>query len=298
MSTTTATAPLPGEPQDLPLIGLLDPAASKYSLILVMVERLMDARPLSLVIASGLSTGDNFGDFSMAGARNILHVDGELPAADVQRFLESSALHYNPEKILFFSLATVNSNKEDEHELDLSLADIKSGLYATLEETGCDVAIIYNLATASNHFLNVSEIDVLKAIQMIRRKANVIVFSERGGKGSSSLQSMADFVLEVSKAENHFDAPVNIACVKHPATVDLKPFCLSLSCIEGGRWSVTQVNDADQLLDMVIDSACLGKTQSEIGNYLGLQQYQVSRLLTKAEKLGLIVRIGRTVKRI
>jgi hypothetical protein len=113
------------------------------------------------------------------------------------------------------------------------------------------------------------------------------------------LQSMADVVFEVAPAENQFDAPINISCIKRPSfEIEApQPFCLSLSVNNEG-WTVTEKSDFNETLDLIISLLARGKKQWEIGDFIGLKQYQISRHLTKAEKMGLINRNDHPIRRI
>lgn len=272
----------------------------RHGLIAFVAEKFLDARPLSLVMASKLSSGQNLGAFALPEATGILYVEGELTSDDVQAVIEKSSLGHHPEKIHFFSFTSLNQQKETQEEKGIYLPDPENGLAAKLKEKSCDVVILHNLATVSNYFLEASEKDALKEIKRLKDKnATVIVFVENGTKGSALLQSMADVVFEVAPAENHFDAPINISCIKKPSfEIEApQPFCLSLSVNNDG-WTVTEETDPEETLDLIITLSARGKTQAEIGAFIGLQQYQVSRLLQKAEKMGLINRSGRTIRRI
>lgn len=280
--------------------NMLEKVMHNHGLIVLDTEKHLDTHPMSLVIPAKLSTGQPLGEFSMPLMNGILHVEGQLGQEEVRNLMGSSSLDYDTEKIHFFVFATLNADKETLDENDVFLGNSSCKVAAKVKELACDTVVIHNFATASNHFLDGSEKDSIKAIKRLQaQKASVIVFVENGTKGSALLQSMADVVFDVTKAKNNLDAPVNVACTKHPSfEIDPpKPFCLSLS-VNNGKWTVTEEADPDETLDLVITSACRGKTQTEIGEYVGLQQYQVSRLLKRAEDQGLIIRNGRIVRRI
>lgn len=280
--------------------NMLEQVINQNGLVVLSTEKLLDTRPLSLLMVSRLSTGQLLGGLSIPLMNGILHIEGQLGQKEVRNLFENSVLDYNRDKLHYFSFATLNNQKETQGEPDVFLADPKCGVIEKVEKLGCDTVIIHNFATVSNYFLDDSEKDSIKAVKKLQAKeAAVIVFVENGTKGSALLQSMADVVFEVTRANNNLDAPVNIACVKYPSfEIDPpKPFCLSLS-MNDGKWNVTEESDPDETLDLIITLACRGKTQVEIGDFIGLEQYQVSRLLKKAEVQGLIARNSRKVRRI
>lgn len=278
--------------------SMLEKVINQNGLIIINTERLLITRPLSLVIAARLSTGHPLGGLSIPLMNGILHIEGQLGQKEVQSLFENSVLDYCPDKLHYFSFATLNGNKETLDEPDLYLADPNSGISAKVEELGGDTVIIHNFATVSNYFLDDSEKDSIKAIKKLQAKnAAVIVFVENGTKGASLLMSMADIVFEVTKADNHFDAPINVVCIKYPPfeIEPPKPFCLSLS-MEEDTWAVTEVTDPDETLDLIINLTRRNRTQEEIGDVVGLKQYQISRLLKKAREDGLIAGTGRQIR--
>lgn len=219
---------------------------------------------------------------------------------------ESCTLPIDRDKIKYLSFFSINSDKEDDGEVESFLIDQhgRDKVTEAIELESVDVVIIHTLLTASNYFLSKAgtEKEILSWIRQWRRRGvTVILFAESSCKGMSILKSMSDVVLSITLAANHFDAPINIECSKHPAyEMDRpKPFCLSLSTEQDGKWSVTKVKNPEQTLDLIIRMIEYDEnvTQAEIGKFVGLEQYQISRILKRAETDGHIIRIGSSVKR-
>jgi len=276
----------------------------KHGLIVFETESAIDARPCSLVVASKLSTGGTFGTLNLPPSKKILYVEGDIPCEEVETMAESCTLPIDQSKVRYFSYFSVNSGKEDDGEVEAFLIDQhgRDRVSETIELEKADVVIIHTLLTASNYFLSKAgtEKEILSWIRQWRRRGvTVILFAESSCKGMPILKSMADVVLSVTPAANHFDAPINVECTKSPAyEIDRpQPFCLSLSTEQDGKWSVTQVKDPEQTLKLIIDMAEYNVTQAEIGKVVGMEQYQISRLLKRAEADGLIIRDGSRVRR-
>lgn len=291
--------------EDSMFSDLLTKTVEKHGLIVFETERAIDARPCSLVVAAVLSTGGTFGTLNLPPSKKILFVEGDIPCEEVEVMAESYALSIDHEKIKYLSFFSINSEKEDDGEVEAFLIDQhgRDKVTEAIELESVDVVIIHTLLTASNYFLSKAgtEKEILSWIRQWRRRGvTVILFAESSCKGMSILKSMADVVLSITPATNHFDAPINVECSKYPAyEIDRpKPFCLSLSTEQDGKWSVTQVKDPEQTLKLIIDMAEYNVTQAEIGKVVGMEQYQISRLLKRAETDGLIIRDGSSVKRV
>lgn len=272
-------------------------------LIVIETPKYLDTRPLSLVITSKLSSGGELGDFSIPAVQRSLYVEGQKPIEQLQKIISASDLPTKHEKIEFFSFASINATKETQTEEDIFLSHVKGpGLVEEkIRDKGVDVVIINNLAQVSNYFLTGSEKNVLTFIRNTKRIGTaLIVLVESGTKGLVVLKSMADLILTVTEIKTHVDAPIRVEFTKIPAyQIDRpQPFCLSLSSDKDGKWWVTPLEDSNKTLNLIIDMACYGTmTQEEIGTAVGLQQYQVSRILARAEEDGLIVKKGRHITR-
>lgn len=286
---------------------LLTQAIEKHGLIVFETDSTIDARPCSLVVASKLSTGGAFGTFNLPSSEKILYVEGDIQCEEVHAMTESCILPINSDKLRIFSFFNINSSKEYEGEAEAFLIDQhgRDKVTEAIELERADVVIIHTLLTASNYFLSKAgtEKEILSWVRQWRRRGvTVILFAETSCKGMSILKSMADVVLSVTPATNHFDAPINIECTKYPAyEIDRpQPFCLSLSNEQENKWSVTQVKNPEQTLKLIIGIVELNKnvTQADIGKAVGLEQYQISRLLKRAEADGLITKVGSRFKRV
>lgn len=292
--------------EDLKFSDLLTKTVEKHGLIVFETESTIDARPCSLVVASVLSTGGTFGTLNLPPSKKILYVEGDIPCEEVEAMAESCTLPIDQDKIKYLSFFSVNSDKEDDGEVEAFLIDQhgRDKVTEAIELESADVVIIHTLLTASNYFLSKAgtEKEILSWIRQWRRRGvTVILFAESSCKGMSILKSMADVVLSITLAANHFDAPINVECSKYPAyEIDRpKPFCLSLSTEQDGKWSVTKVKSPEQTLNLIIGMIEYNEnvTQAEIGKFVGMEQYQISRILKRAETDGLIIRDGSRIRR-
>lgn len=306
MEQNTLTGLNQTKAEDLSFSNLLTKTVEKHGLIVFETESTIDARPCSLVVASKLSTGGTFGTLNLPPSKKILYVEGDIPREEVEAMAESCTLPIDQDKIKYLSFFSINSDKEDDGEVESFLIDQhgRDKVSETIELEKADVVIIHTLLTASNYFLSKAgtEKEILSWIRQWRRKGvTVILFAESSCKGMSILKSMADVVLSITPATNHFDAPINVECSKYPAyEIDSpKPFCLSLSTEQDGKWSVTKVKSPEQTLNLIIGMIEYNEnvTQAEIGKFVGLEQYQISRLLKRAETDGLIIRDGSRIRR-
>ncbi len=291
--------------EDSKFSSLLIQTVGKHGLIVFETESTIDARPCSLIVASTLSTGGTIGTLKLPLSKKILHVEGNIQCEKVEAMAALCDLPMDSNKIRYLSFVSINDNKEEELEPDVFLTDQhgRDKVTEIIELEDVDVVIFHTLLTGANYFLSKAgaEKDMLSWLRHWRRRGvAVIIFAETGCKGMPILKSMADVVLSVTPATNHFDAPINIDCTKYPAyEVDRpQPFCLSLSTEQDNKWSVNQVQDPDQTLNLIIKMAEYNVTQTDIGKVVGMEQYQISRLLKRAENDGLISRDDSRVRRV
>lgn len=306
MEQNTLTGLNQSKTADSKLSDLLTKTVEKHGLIVFETESTIDARPCSLVVASKLTTGGTFGTLILPPSKKILYVEGDISCEEVEAMAESCTLPIDQDKIKYLSFFSINSDKEDDGEVEAFLIDQhgRDKVSEAIELEKADVVIIHTLQTASNYFLSKAgtEKEILSWIRQWRRKGvTVILFAESSCKGMSILKSMADVVLSITPATIHFDAPINVECSKYPAyEIDRpKPFCLSLSTEQDGKWSVTKVKNPEKTLNLIIGMIELNEnlTQAEIGKVVGMEQYQISRILKRAEMDGLIIRDGSRIRR-
>lgn len=285
-----------------PKSNILTKTINKPGLTVIVTPVLQDMRPFSLLLATTLAKGGEVGELEIPHVDGIIYVEGTEKEEDLVQMLEAFSLNTDLDHIHLLSFSTINSITEATVEDGIFLSD-PHGRESVLKMAmthGAKVVIIHTLATASNHFLSGSEKDIYPFIRQLNHSGiGVVIFAEQGTKGITSLKSMADVVLDIACVDSAFDSVISIKCTNCQALGMKKPqpFCLSLSEEDDGQWTVTTVDDPQQIMNQAIAMACAEVTQEKIGAALGLEQYQVSRILSKALKKGLITKVGRKVSR-
>jgi len=288
--------------QPAPKSNILTKAINKPGLTAIVTPTRQDMRPLSFYIAATLVEGGEIGELEVPQVDSTLYVEGAEKEEDLVRMLEASSLNTDLDHIHLLSFSTINSIAEAtvEDGIFLNNPPGRESVLKMAMTHGAKVVIIHTLTTASNHFLSGSEKDIYPFIRQLNHSGiGVVIFAEQGTKGVSYLKSIADVVLDIACVDSTFDSVISIECTKCQALGMKKPqpFCLSLSEEDDGQWTVTSVDDPQQIMNQAIAMACAEVTQEKIGAALGLEQYQVSRILSKALKKGLITKVGRKVSR-
>lgn len=288
--------------QSAPKSNTMAKAINKPGLTVFVTPAHQDMSPSSIFLAATLTKGGEMGGLEVPQVDGIIYVEGTEKEEDLVQMLETFSLNTDLDHIHLLSFSTINSITEStvEDGIFLSAPPGRESVLKMAMTHGAKVVIIHTLATASNHFFSGSEKDIYPFIRQLNHSGiGVVIFVEQGTKGISSLKSMADVVLDIACVDSAFDSVISIECTKCQALGMKKPqpFCLSLSEEDDGQWTVTSVDDPQQIMNQAIAMACAEFSQEKIGAALGLEQYQVSRILGKALKRGLITKVGRKVSR-
>ncbi len=282
--------------------NILAKAINQSKLSVIVTPTNQDMRPFSLLFATTLAKGGEVGELEVPQVASTLYIEGNEQKEDLVRMIQAFSPNADLDYIHLLSFPTINRSAESAVEDGVFLSDPhgRDHAFKMAMTHEAKVVIIHTLATASNHFLSGSEKDIYPFIRQLNHSGiGVVIFAEQGTKGMSYLKSVADVVLEIACVDSSFDSVISIECTKCQALGirKLQPFCLSLSEGDDGQWTVTSVEDPQQIMNQAIAMACAEVTQEKIGAALGLEQYQVSRILSKALKKGLITKVGRKVSR-
>lgn len=284
---------------------VLSNAVDKKRLVVFTIEKGIDARPSSLMLTSKLSTGGTIGTMNVPLAKKILYMEGDTCKEEVEALVDSSKIGIDRERVGFYSFTDVNKEEgaelEEEHFLTTEAG--RNAVNKVIAEQKVDVTIVHTMQTNANFFLSKagSEKEILSWIRKTQKNdVALFVFAESGCKGLPVLKSMADVIISISPAAALHDALINIEITKYPAYEIEQPqsFCLSLIKEKDNSWDIQQVKNPDQTLSLVVEMAEYGMTQEKIADNFGLKQYQVSRMLRKAEMKGLIVKDGSHIRRV
>jgi len=287
------------------LSDVLSNTVNQNGLVVFTIDKGIDARPSSLMLASRLSTGGTIGTFNIPLSEKILYVEGDACKEEVEALVDSSKINIDREKVGFYSFMDVNKEKDGELEEEhfLTTEAGRNSVTEVIAQEKVKTVIIHTMQTNANFFLSKSgsEKDMLSWFRKTQRgDVALFVFAESGCKGLPVLKSMADVIVAISPAAAPHDALINVECIKYPAYEinEPQPFCLSLAKEQDNTWDIQQVKNPDQTLNLVIEMAEYGMTQEKIAENFGMKQYQVSRMLRKAEAKGIIVKDPSGIKRV
>jgi hypothetical protein len=272
---------LPMKPRET----LLTPWLPREGLAMVYAPRGLGKTWLSSSVAWAVATGGTFLNWRADRPARVLCVDGEMPAADLQRRFEtirrSTGVATFPDTLRILPAAL-----EETGLPDLGTAEGRAALDACIGDT--ELIVLDNLSTLLRSGRE-NESDDWGAVQgwllghrRQGRSVLVIHHAAKGGqqRGTSRREDALDVVLALKKPDDYradqgarFE--VHFEKARHFSGPDARPFEARMD--DTGGWHVADLS-ADPEGDRVAALAASGMTQRAIADEMGFSLGKVNKL--------------------
>jgi hypothetical protein len=275
---------------ELPLReDILSPILQTQSLNMIFAKRGVGKTHIALAIAYAIAGGGQFLKWHAPKPRKVLYIDGEMPAATIQKRL-NDIIRHTSYTIEDDHLVFINPDVNQEIGIpDLSTEDGQYKLEPLIAKA--DVIILDNLSTLSRTG-NENESDSWSSLQgwalRLRSRGKSVIFIHHAGKGgqqrgTSRREDVLDTVIELrhpsdynpdqgARFEVKFTKARNL-CGDHA-----KPFEVKL---ENGQWSFYDTEDLN--LKRAIALKKDGLTYREIAQELGISLGTVAKWMKSAK---------------
>ena len=248
----------------------------------------------ALNIGYAVACGSSYLKWNAPKPRNVLYIDGEMPATAMQERLASIAAKSEAEPQADFRIITPDSQPMGPPNIANPL---HQGLLDELLE-GVDLVIIDNVSTLvrSNHGENDEQSWIPMQEWALRQRAQgrsvlIVHHAGKGGRqrGTSKREDVVDTSL-VLKHPSDYDPSQGALFEVHYEKSrgfygeDAKPFQANL--LESGEWTFTDIEDTT--LEKVVELMGLDLSQTEIAHELDVNKSTVSRAVQRAKQNGLL----------
>jgi putative DNA primase/helicase len=273
---------LPAKPRQT----LLAPWLPREGLAMVYAPRGLGKTWLASHVAWAVATGGTFLNWRADRPARVLCVDGEMPAADLQRRFEtirkSSGLTTIPDTLRILPAAL-----EETGLPDLGTADGRAALDACVGDA--ELVVLDNLSTLLRSGRE-NESDDWGAFQGWllghRRQGRTILLihhAAKGGqqRGTSRREDALDVVIALRKPDDYSPDQgarfeVNFEKARHLSGPDVRPFEARMD--SSGVWHVTELS-TDREGDRLAALAASGMTQRAIADEMGMSVGKVNKRL-------------------
>ena len=268
---------------------IIEPLIHERGLVMIFAWRGVGKTWFALGLAHAIASGGSFLKWTAKKAKRVVHVCGEMPAADLQERLKALTAASNASLPLpaFFRVLSA-----DLHEFGIPDLASKEGQEAIEAVIGdADVVIFDNVATlfrGGQENESESWAPVQNWLLKLRREGRTIIIhhsnKSRAQRGTSKREDVLDLVLNLrepsgdeadggARFEVHFEKARGI-------TGDaLRPFEAHLKIEDGvARWSIRAIEDARG--DEIAELRAAGKSVREIASETGISRSTIQRALT------------------
>lgn len=279
---------------------LLAPLFTRQSLSLVYSWRGIGKTWFALCAAYAIASGGTFLRWKAPQPRRVLYLDGEMPAAALQRRLASIAAGSETEASGdYFKLVTPDLCGG--LVPDLATIEGQKNLNALIAESGSEFIVVDNLSCwVRSGVENEAESWRVMAEWLLQHRSNgrailLVHHAGKGGaqRGTSKKEDILDVSLDLRRpptyeAEQGAAFAVEFKKSRHLTGTDAESFEAALTIDENGaaRWTMKALKESTH--DRVVELAALGLTQKDIAEELDIHKSSVSRHWNKAVEAGLI----------
>lgn len=282
---------------------ILSPWLLTQSLNMVYAWRGVGKTHVALGIGYATASGGSFLNWKATKPRQVLYLDGEMPAASMQDRLKGliagNSEDFDPE---FFRLVT--PDLQTGSMPDLCTADGQYAIDSILGDT--ELIIVDNLSSLARSGGRENDAESWLPIQpwalKQRQQGRSVLFVHHSGKGgaqrgTSKKEDILDTVLTLKRPTEYNPADGAVFEVHFEKTRDMhgddaKPFEARLQTDDNGTstWLFSSVEDSTY--DRVVSLFNEGLSQREIAEELELNKSSVSRHIKRAMDAGLIKKGG------
>lgn len=232
---------------------------------------------VTLAIAGALATGGTFLRWKAPKPCNVLYVEGELPAAQMQERLRQIVGETDGR------LRIVTLDAQPNHEIPSLAGDLGQKLIEDHLQ-GVDVLILDSISTLFNFPTNDEEqwLNVQRWFQRLRSRGLAIIFLHHAGKsglqrGSSKSEDMLDVSIKLSQPKDYTPED-GLRCVlefdkvRGTAMLDGQPMVVRMETNDQRAiWTFNSVSDEEEEQAFVLysDGATVRQVADEIGCSVG-----------------------------
>lgn len=280
---------------------LLAPIITRQSLSMVYAWRGVGKTWFGLGCAYAIASGGKFLNWTASCPQRVLYLDGEMPAAALQKRLFCIVKGYETEAPAdFFKLVTPDLCAG--LVPDLATLEGQTAVDELIAETDASFIVIDNLSCWIRSGGAENEAESWRTVQewLLRHRSigRAILLVHHAGKdgsqrGTSKREDILDLSLELRRPPSYEPEQgaafvVDFRKSRHLTGKDAEPFEASLRVgVDGATaWAVTAAKQSTY--DRVVELAGLGLIQKDIAEELGLNKSSVSRHWNKAVEAGLI----------
>ncbi len=280
---------------------LLDPIITRQSLSMVYAWRGVGKTWFGLGCAYAIASGGKFLGWTAPKSRRVLYLDGEMPAAALQKRLALIVAGSETEAPAdFFKLVTPDlcgglvpdlATLEGQAEIDKLIA-----------ETDAAFIVIDNLSCWIRSGGAENEAEGWRALQewLLRHRSagraiQLVHHAGKGGaqRGTSKREDVLDLSLELRRPPSYEPEQgaafvVEFKKSRHLTGKDAESFEASLTTDADGKTTWATTTATQSTYDRVVELANLGLTQKEIADELEVNKSSVSRHWNKAVEAGSI----------
>jgi len=273
---------------------ILSPWLPVQGLAMIYAPRGVGKTHVALGIAHAVMTQGSFLGWEAPKPRNVLYLDGEMPASLMQQRL--LALVGKEKKSTFANFSLLTPDLQNGPMPDLATHHGQLMLEPYLK--GIDLLIVDNISTLCRSSKE-NEADSWLPVQMWASKQRAsgksILFIHHAGKGghqrgTSKREDILDTVIVLKRPENYNPkdgAVFQVSFEKSRGFIgeDAESFEARLICNENSQeWIKHSI--AESSYDQVINLSKQGLKQKEIADKIGINKSNVSRHLNRANQEG------------
>lgn len=275
---------------------LVAPWLQEKSLTMIYAPRGIGKTFFALTLALSITCGDDFLKWHASRRRGVLYIDGEMPAATIQKRIEKLISNYSYDSDAPFRIVTKDQNSE----VKFDLSDEKFQHLVEKQLGKIKLIVIDNISTLCHVKENDAEswMPIQEWALQMRARGISVLFVHHAGKGgaqrgTSKREDILDTVISLRRPpeysptdgavfELHFEKSRGFT------GEDVQPIQLSLNEIgDKLKWQVETVEQTSY--ERVINLANEGLTQTDIAKELGINKSNVSRHMKRAEQEGKLV---------
>ncbi len=281
---------------------ILSPFLTKQGLVMLYAKRGVGKTHVALGIAYAVASGGSFLKWHAPVARNVLYIDGEMPAVALQERLRkiSSQAEKSAEST---ALILITPDLQNDIIPDLSTKEGQDAIEEFIKDR--DLIIIDNISSLFRSSAE-NEAESWQPVQEwalgLRRRGKSVLFVHHAGKsgqqrGTSKREDQLDAVIILKQPDDY--QPQDGACfevhfekTRHFYGEDAAAFKVTLTDegIDNNlNWEVSQV-DIDEEVTEIADLMNKGLTIGEMVQKTKLTKSQVETRMKKARKNGLTQR--------
>lgn len=270
-----------------PRVRLLGPWLHHPGLYEVFAARGVGKTHFALGVAYAVASGGSFLTWTAPEAKRVLYIDGEMPGALMQKWVQEIATTKNvPLKIMAFDV-------QPGPMPDLALPEHQEKLRTYTRDA--DLIIVDSLATLCRSYTE-NDADSWTPMNnwllQMRREGRTVIFLHHtnklgGQRGSIRKEDNVEDVIELKhppgwKPQDGLDIEIHTGKGREVYGEDAAPIRARL---RDGEWTIEPVVAAQRRAEAVTHHRA-GKSNKEIANIMGIGDPAVSKYLSRARELG------------